>query len=69
MRHLEQDWPSARPATDFIRLAMRIGALLSLWAARVRQRSELAHLDERLRADIGVTRLQAEREISKPFWQ
>jgi uncharacterized protein YjiS (DUF1127 family) len=36
---------------------------------RRRQRLALAELDDRLLADIGVSRTQARREASKPFWQ
>lgn len=33
-----------------------------------RQRHDLAGLDDRLLADIGVTRAQARHEACKPFW-
>jgi uncharacterized protein YjiS (DUF1127 family) len=43
---------------------------LSLWLARRWQRDSLRHRidDERLLADIGVTREQALREAKRPFW-
>lgn len=36
---------------------------------RGRQRRELAHLDDRLLRDIGLTRTQARAEARKPFWR
>lgn len=42
---------------------------IKFWMARSRQRKQLARLDERLLRDIGYTREQVQREISKPFWK
>ncbi len=39
------------------------------WANRSRQRKQLARLDGRLLADVGITQEQANVEISKPFWR
>lgn len=39
------------------------------WVARSRQRKQLARLDARMLADIGITAEQAQSEISKPFWK
>ncbi len=36
---------------------------------RVRQRRALARFDDRLLADIGISRIDATREARKPFWQ
>jgi hypothetical protein len=36
--------------------------------ARVRQRRALRKLDDRLLADVGLTRADARRECAKPFW-
>lgn len=51
---------------------MRIAAGLWRWIAsfrtRARQREALARLDDRLLADVGLTRREAGRETSKPFW-
>ena len=46
----------------------RCRATLRLWRERARQRRALSQLDDRLLADIGVTRADAERECAKPFW-
>jgi uncharacterized protein YjiS (DUF1127 family) len=50
------------------------GAVLrtvAVWSRRSRERRELRELltDDRLLADIGITRDQASREAVKPFWQ
>ena len=36
---------------------------------RFRQRRALSLLDERMLRDIGLSRLDVEQEITKPFWQ
>ena len=43
--------------------------VIALWADRARQRRILATFDDRLLSDIGVTRVEAERECEKPFWR
>jgi uncharacterized protein YjiS (DUF1127 family) len=43
--------------------------LIGQMYARWQQRQDLRDLDERLLRDIGITRHQAEREASKPFWR
>ena len=44
-------------------------AVLKSWRQRACQRHQLAELDDRQLADIGVSRTQALRESAKPFWQ
>lgn len=44
-----------------------LAMLLTLYQ-RARQRRALAELDDRLLADIGLSREQTEREARKPFW-
>jgi uncharacterized protein YjiS (DUF1127 family) len=39
------------------------------WRARIRERHELATLDERDMRDLGLSRWQVERELAKPFWR
>lgn len=47
----------------------RVGTVLGMWCIRARTRRDLASLDARMLADIGMTREQATREICKPFWR
>jgi len=42
---------------------------ISLWRDRARQRRQLAALDERSLADIGISRCDVRRECDKPFWE
>lgn len=47
----------------------RLSALLKVWYQRAHQRRQLAQLDDRELEDIGVSRVRAEAEAAKPFWQ
>ncbi|HCI46268.1 MAG TPA: DUF1127 domain-containing protein [Rhodospirillaceae bacterium] len=42
---------------------------LSVWNTRRRQRQQLRTLPDNMLRDIGVSRLDAEAEAAKPFWQ
>jgi len=39
------------------------------WRARARSRRDLARLDDHILKDIGISRADAHRESSKPFWR
>jgi uncharacterized protein YjiS (DUF1127 family) len=56
--------PLSRPAA-----ARRWRRRLRRWVRNWRTRRALARLDPALLADIGVTRTEARREASRPFWQ
>lgn len=45
-----------------------IGNCFYTWHERSEQRRSLRHLDDRMLADIGLSRAEAEREGKKPFW-
>ena len=47
----------------------RVAATVREWRRRARERAELAVLDERTLADIGLTRADAEFLSNKPFWR
>jgi uncharacterized protein YjiS (DUF1127 family) len=47
----------------------RIFYTLSLWRERVRGRNELARLDLRTLADIGLTPSERDFLVNKPFWR
>jgi uncharacterized protein YjiS (DUF1127 family) len=66
----------ALPAARASRRDRRLQKLASVTAARLlrwhevaRQRRTLRTLDDRMLKDIGVTRADAEREASRPFWR
>jgi uncharacterized protein YjiS (DUF1127 family) len=44
-------------------------ARLAVWQDRIQQRRRLAAMPDYLLKDIGVTRVDALREASKPFWK
>ena len=58
--------PSPRPKLGIWRGALAASG--RFWSRR-RQRQALLELDDRLLADIGITRDQALGEASKPFWR
>lgn len=45
-----------------------IGLVLT-WQQRARERRQLASMDEFGLKDIGLTRVDVQRESDKPFWQ
>lgn len=59
-----------RPHRSYV-LAAVIGAFeqLAVWQERRRQRFNLARLDDRMLRDIGLSTVDVQHEISKPFWK
>ena len=49
--------------------AGRVLAILREWRRRARARADLAALDDRTLADIGISRTEAEFLANKPFWR
>ena len=47
----------------------RLLKTLRLWQDRARGRQQLREFDDHMLRDIGITRLQAEAEATKPFWR
>ncbi|YCH46299.1 DUF1127 domain-containing protein [Pseudomonas sp. SA195] len=47
----------------------RIAHLLRLWQQRARTRQQLAALDERQLADVGISHSERQDELNKPFWR
>jgi uncharacterized protein YjiS (DUF1127 family) len=65
-RWIECDWQAATP-----RQRRSWGAIItsiSRWRDRARQRRQLASLDDRMLADLGISRCDVMRECDKPFW-
>lgn len=66
--------PLARPHRDPAGLsagnvAARLLASLREWRRRTKGRADLAALDDRMLADIGISRAEAQFLSSKPFWR
>jgi uncharacterized protein YjiS (DUF1127 family) len=59
--------PASRPARRGA-VWIRVRARLALWLRRLRERRELLEMSEIQRRDIGITRADVCREVSKPFW-
>ncbi len=51
------------------RLAVKFAVAVTLWDTRRKTRRSLKHLEPHLLHDIGLDRLSAQAEASKPFWQ
>jgi len=49
--------------------AKKVNATLSTWASRIEDRRQLSSMNDRLLADIGLTRVQVLVEVDKYFWQ
>lgn len=47
---------------------LRLRSVLATWTRRMQSRGRLAELDDRLLADIGLTRDDVRKETRKPFW-
>jgi len=47
----------------------RLGELLTIWYQRQQQRRALLQLSDRMLSDIGISRCEAQREATKPFWK
>ncbi len=68
-----RDGPRAHPRRDALAALEDAGhhlaATLRGWRRRRRERDQLARLDDRMLADIGLTRGDAEFLVNKPFWR
>lgn len=67
---ISTDWHRARQWTGRIRgrLADYAGTLTT-WRQRAVERRQLLALDGRILKDIGISRVDAVNEASKPFWR
>ncbi len=54
---------------SFFAAPARLFDLLNLWQARIDERRQMMHLDERLLKDAGMSRAEMSREARKPFWR
>lgn len=50
-------------------VAVKFAAYVTTWETRRKSRSILKHLEPHLLDDIGLSRLSAQAEASKPFWR
>ena len=64
-RWIEWEWQVPTPRRRW----RAVFECLSLWRDRARQRRQLAALDDRMLADIGINRCDVMRECDKHFWE
>jgi uncharacterized protein YjiS (DUF1127 family) len=50
-------------------IGQRVATTLAVWAARKSSRRELAEMSDYELRDVGLTRADVWREVSKPFWR
>jgi len=61
--------PRAIAVDEMIGVGTNVMRVLKRWRDRITQRREMARLSDRMLADIGLSRLEATREVGKPFWR
>jgi uncharacterized protein YjiS (DUF1127 family) len=61
--------PAQRRRPTLGRAARAVAHQPLLWVARMKQRRALMRLDDRLLADVGLSRGDAVVEYNKPFWR
>jgi uncharacterized protein YjiS (DUF1127 family) len=69
MRTLTARQPALIGSTNPTSLPRRILDTLVAWQRRAADRRQLASMEETMLKDMGVSRLDAEREAAKPFWR
>ena len=58
-----------RFAAGLAALLLRLAELTRTWQQRGRQRRQLDYLGDHMLKDIGISRADIEREVSKPAWR
>lgn len=48
---------------------VRLADMFATWERRARERRMLAEMPDRMLKDLGISRLDANRESYKPFWR
>ena len=72
MSHIDDDagrYAAASPAWTFRNLFGKAARFIVALNARSRDRMDLLKLDDRMLADVGLTREQADRLASQLFWR
>ena len=61
--------PSSDALGTLRAVAVRAVGVLFEWQVRARQRYHLETFDDHLLKDVGLSRADVAREVSKPFWR
>lgn len=64
-----RDLPTVAPRADLLDLAGDVVELALVWLQRSRERRQLDSFGDHMLKDIGVSRADVDREVSKPFWR
>lgn len=71
--HLIEDLDIAAATYNLVErvedFALLLRSTVSLWASRARDRRQLATMSDRMLRDIGLSRINLDKELSKSFWQ
>lgn len=71
--HLIEDLDIAAIALDLVErveaAALKVAGTFRVWVSRSRDRRYLGQMNDRMMLDIGLTRVDVERELNKYFWQ
>ena len=62
-------WPAVPRRSSALIVLRRIAAVIRSWRQRARSREELSRLSNHMLKDIGLSRSDALREASKPFFR
>ncbi|MBM3533007.1 MAG: DUF1127 domain-containing protein [Alphaproteobacteria bacterium] len=52
-----------------VQALVRLADLLAVWERRARERKALAEMSNHMLQDLGISRLDAQREAEKAFWR
>jgi uncharacterized protein YjiS (DUF1127 family) len=73
---LTLSWAGLRAATRHlptlpspVQALVRLADVVATWERRARERKSLQEMSPHLLNDLGITRLDANREAEKPFWR
>ena len=65
----ERDLPTVARRADPLGLLGNVIELALVWLQRSRERRELGGFGDHMLKDLGVSRADIDREVSKPFWR
>jgi uncharacterized protein YjiS (DUF1127 family) len=73
---LTLSWTGLRAATRHlpalptpIQALVRLADVVATWERRARERKSLQEMSGHMLKDLGISRLDANREAEKPFWR
>ncbi len=52
-----------------MQVVVRLAGLVAVWERRARERRALGEMSEHMLKDLGISRVDAQREAEKAFWR